>query len=73
MQHLGYAVVGTRRIQSVLHVMRTEGGKGRLELRVRSTTGHGAFHQQAHAIAHKAAHVVDGVLRQTILTQGVID
>ena len=73
MQHLGYAVVGTCCIQSVLHVMLAEGGIGRLELRVRSPIGNGTLHQLAHTIANKAAHVVNSVLRQTILAQGIVD
>ena len=61
------AIVRTRGIERVLHIMLAEGGKGGFELRIPGTIGYGAFHQQAHTIAHETADVVDGVFRHTML------
>ncbi len=56
----------------MLHVVLAEIGKGLLELRVVLATGDGTHHEHLHSVAHKAAHLVERTLGQSVGPEGIV-
>ena len=58
-KHLRDTLIGSRRIERMLHIVLSEGGEGLIEQRIVSPVGNGSFHQLPHPVAYKASHIVD--------------
>ena len=71
-QHLHHAPVRLRRVKIVHHVMLAEISIRLLKLLVLLAIRNGSYHQQLHAVAHKAAHLIQGSFGHSVLLQGVV-
>ena len=56
-------VVGTRSVKRMFQIITAEGGKHIFKQRISLTIGHSTLHEHADAVAHKATHIVDAMLR----------
>ena len=72
LKQLHDAGVGLCGVEVMLHVMLAEGGEGFLKQRVVQTIGYGTFHELLHAVAHKAAHLIERALGHVVCAQGIV-
>ena len=71
-KHLQYAVIGARRVQRVIHIVRAESVEDLLEPWVLITIGRSTDHQHPDAIAHEPPHSIPRVFRHPKDTQGIV-